>query len=294
MTATTQPIFLGVDSNVFHPPRKKNSYDELKTIDSEFINIDQVVLFDLILAKWLVESALVPPRLFQEHCEEEFLWESEMIKITVADLKSKEVFLYPFIFGLLQVKAKGWARAYGQPEEWVVLALRWLPGAHERCFQGDKCYARLPCFVKVVLQSHASQILGFKFQYYQHMEVNRHASLGLYQLTALLVKEDFIDLDSMLVVLCIIWLLMGCFQFIFLLIVSIFNLDSRFKANKIGKINLAAIGKDLMEDEKQGDVTIDLFTAIDLESEAVTVRASRLENNQTLGLHTGFLSVNDW
>lgn len=49
-----------------------------------------------------------------------------------------------------------------------------------------------------------------------------------------------------------------------------------------------------MEDEKQGDVTIDLFTDIDLESEAVTVRASELENNQTFGLLTGFLSVNDW
>lgn len=49
-----------------------------------------------------------------------------------------------------------------------------------------------------------------------------------------------------------------------------------------------------MEDEKQGDVTIDLFTAIDMESEAVTERASELENNQTLGLLTGFLSVNDW
>lgn len=66
------------------------------------------------------------------------------------------------------------------------------------------------------------------------------------------------------------------------------------QANKIGKINLAATGKDLMEDEKQGDVTIDLFTAIDMESEAVTERASELENNQTLGLLTGFLSVNDW
>lgn len=73
-------------------------------------------------------------------------------------------------------------------------------------------------FLSTLLQSHASQILGFKFQYYQRMEVNRHVPLGLYQLTALLVKEDFIDLDSMLVVLCIIWLVMGCYQFIFLFI----------------------------------------------------------------------------
>lgn len=47
------------------------------------------------------------------------------------------------------------------------------------------------------MQSHASQILGFKFQYYQRMEVNGPVPFGLYRLTALLVKQDFIDLDSM-------------------------------------------------------------------------------------------------
>lgn len=47
------------------------------------------------------------------------------------------------------------------------------------------------------LQSHASQILGFKFQYYQRLEVNDPVPSGLYQLTALLVKRDFIDVDSM-------------------------------------------------------------------------------------------------
>jgi len=66
------------------------------------------------------------------------------------------------------------------------------------------------------------------------------------------------------------------------------------QANKIGKINLAATGKDLMDDEKQGDVTVDLFAALDMEAEAVAERFSELENNQTLGLLTGFLSVDDW
>jgi len=47
------------------------------------------------------------------------------------------------------------------------------------------------------MQSHASQILGFKFQYYQRMEVGSSVPFGLYRLTALLVKQDFIDLDSM-------------------------------------------------------------------------------------------------
>lgn len=66
------------------------------------------------------------------------------------------------------------------------------------------------------------------------------------------------------------------------------------QANKIGKINLAATGKDLMEDEKQGDFTVDLYAALDMETEAVTERLPELENNQTLGLLNGFLSVDDW
>lgn len=49
-----------------------------------------------------------------------------------------------------------------------------------------------------------------------------------------------------------------------------------------------------MDDEKQGDVTIDLFTALDIETEAAVERSPELENNQTLGLLTGFLSVDDW
>lgn len=66
------------------------------------------------------------------------------------------------------------------------------------------------------------------------------------------------------------------------------------QANKIGKINLAATGKDLMEDEKPGDVTVDLFAALDMETEAVSERSSELENSQTLGLLMGFLAVDDW
>ena len=72
------------------------------------------------------------------------------------------------------------------------------------------------------------------------------------------------------------------------------GLNKFLQANRIGKINLAATGKDLMDDEKQGDVSIDLFSALDMESEAVNERSPELENNQTLGLLTGFLSVGDW
>lgn len=49
----------------------------------------------------------------------------------------------------------------------------------------------------ISLQSHASQILGFKFQYFQRMEVNSPVPTGLYQLTALMVKKGFINIDSM-------------------------------------------------------------------------------------------------
>lgn len=49
-----------------------------------------------------------------------------------------------------------------------------------------------------------------------------------------------------------------------------------------------------MDDEKQGDVTIDLFASLDMDSEAAGERSTEFENNQTLGLLTGFLSVDDW
>lgn len=55
-------------------------------------------------------------------------------------------------------------------------------------------------WLNCVLQSHAAQILGFKFQYYQRLEVNCPVPFGLYKLTALLVQKGFIDLDSMWVI----------------------------------------------------------------------------------------------
>uniref|UniRef100_A0A2P2MC31 THO complex subunit 2 N-terminal domain-containing protein n=1 Tax=Rhizophora mucronata TaxID=61149 RepID=A0A2P2MC31_RHIMU len=68
------------------------------------------------LAKWLVESKLVPLRIFQERCEEEFLWEAEMIKIKAQDLKGKEVrvntrLLYQQTkFNLLREESEGYAK----------------------------------------------------------------------------------------------------------------------------------------------------------------------------------------
>ncbi|KAK1302435.1 hypothetical protein QJS10_CPB12g01589 [Acorus calamus] len=75
---------------------------------------------------------------------------------------------------------------------------------------------------------------------------------------------------------------------------SAFSAQRFDEANKIGKINLAATGKDLMEDEKQADVTVDLYAAVDMEREAVSERSTEVESNQSLGLLRGFLSVDDW
>ncbi|KAG6707895.1 hypothetical protein I3842_06G055000 [Carya illinoinensis] len=265
-------------------------------------------------AKWLVESELVPLRLFQERSEEEFLWEAEMIKIKAQELKNKEVrvntrLLYQQTkFNLLREESEGYAKlvtllcrdseASTQNVSAATIGIiKSLIGHFDldpnrafdivlECFElqpDNKSFLELiPIFPK----SHASQILGFKFQYYQRMEVNDPVPFGLYKLTALLVKEEFIELDSIYAHL--LPKEDEAFEHY-----NTFCAKRLDEANKIGKINLAATGKDLMDDEKQGDVTIDLFAALDMETEAVAERSPELENNQMLGLLTGFLSVDD-
>ncbi|PPS08311.1 hypothetical protein GOBAR_AA12331 [Gossypium barbadense] len=267
------------------------------------------------LAKWLVESSLVPLRLFQERSEEEFLSEAEMIKIKAPDLKVKEVrvntrLLYQQTkFNLLREESEGYAKL-------VTLLCRGSEDSTQNSstarigiikslighFDLDpnrvfdivlECYELQPdnnAFLQLIPifpKSHASQILGFKFQFYRRMEVNTPTPFGLYKLTALLVKEEFIDLDS-------IYAHLLPKDDEALEHYNGFSAKRLDEANKIGKINLAAIGKDLMEDEKQGDVRIDLFAALDMENEAVAERSPELENSQTLGLLTGFLLVDDW
>ncbi|CAH9146449.1 unnamed protein product [Cuscuta epithymum] len=267
------------------------------------------------LAKWLLESALVPLRFFQERCEEEFLWDAEMTKIKAADLKSKEVrvntrLLYQQTkFNLLREESEGYSK--------LVTLLCQIPEASSRNvsdatvgiikslighfdldpnrvfdivleffeFQPDnRVYLDLiPIFPK----SHASHILGHKFQYYQRMEVNDHVPYGLYRLTALLVKKGFIDLDSIYVHL----LPKDEEAFEHYAVSSAKRLE---EANKIGRINLAATGKDLMDEDKQGDVTVDLYAAFDTESGSVAERLSELQDSQPLGLLMGFLAVDDW
>ncbi|XP_023644586.1 THO complex subunit 2 isoform X2 [Capsella rubella] len=267
------------------------------------------------LAKWLVESQTVPQRLFQERCEEEFLWEADMVKIKAQDLKGKEVRLNTRLlyqqtkFNLLREESEGYAKlvtllcrgsasSSHNTSAATMGIIKSLIGHFDLdpnrvfdivldCFEIEQDYDTFLNLIPIFPKSHASQILGFKFQYYQRLEVNTPVPVGLYKLTALLVKEDFINLDS------IYAHLLPKDEEIF----EDYNASSAKRveeANKIGKINLAATGKDLMEDEKQGDVTVDLFAALDMETEAVTERLPELENNQTLGLLNGFLSVDDW
>ncbi|XP_076922275.1 THO complex subunit 2-like [Bidens hawaiensis] len=267
------------------------------------------------LAKWMVEHSVVPLRLFHERCEEEFLWDSEMIKIKAADLKSKEVrvntrLLYQQTkFNLLREESEGYAKLVTllcqgsevcspNASAATVGIIKSLIGHFNldpnrvfdivlECFELQPDNSVFLNLIPIFPKSNASQILGFKFQYYQRMEVNNTVPFGLYQLTALLVKKEFLDLDSIYAHL----LPNDDEAFDHYNVFSAKRLDL---ANKIGKINLAAIGKDLMDDEKQGDVTVDLFAALDMEFEAVTERSSELENSQTLGLLVGFLFVDDW
>ncbi|XP_078433738.1 THO2 [Wolffia australiana] len=265
-------------------------------------------------SKWLVESALVPCKLIQERCEEEFLWEADFSKIKAQDLKAKEVrvntrLLYQQTkFNLLREESEGYAKLVTllchrgflrtvNASTAAVSLIKSLIGHFDldpnrvfdivlECFElYPDCnifYELIPIFPK----SHASQILGFKFQYYQRMDVNSPVPFGLYRLTGLLVKADLIELDSI---------------YVHLLPreSEAFELYDAFLAkriemvNKIGKINLAATGKDLPDEEKL-DFAVDFFAAIDMEAKAVSERAPEIDSNQSLGLLMGFLSVDDW
>ncbi|XP_021843215.1 THO complex subunit 2 isoform X2 [Spinacia oleracea] len=265
------------------------------------------------LARWLVECSLVPVRCFQERCEEEFLWECEMVKIKAQELKSKEVrvntrLLYQQTkFNLLREESEGYAKLVtllcegsGAPNSSssMIGTIKSLIGHFDldpnrvfdivmECFEMHPHNRLFLDLIPIFPKSHASQILGFKFQYYQRIEVQDPLPFGLYQLAAVLVKEDLVDLDSIYAHL----IPKDEEAFETFNVVSTRRLD---EANKIGKINLAATGKDLMDDEKQADVTVDLYAALDLENLAVNESVLELEDCQTLGLLTGFLRVDDW
>ena len=48
-----------------------------------------------------------------------------------------------------------------------------------------------------------------------------------------------------------------------------------------------------MDDEKQ-EITIDKYTALEMETDIVGERAPEMEKNQKLGLLLGSFSVHDW
>ncbi|XP_020177140.1 THO complex subunit 2 isoform X1 [Aegilops tauschii subsp. strangulata] len=267
------------------------------------------------MTKSLVESSLIVPRLLQERCEEEFLWEVELSKSKGQDLKAKEVrvntrLLYQQTkFNLVREESEGYAKlvtllcqvgsdlACQNASSATISIVKSLIGHFDldpnrvfdivlECFElypdNSIFYQLIPLFPK----SHAAQILGFKFQYYQQLDVNSPVPSGLFRIAALLVKSGLIDLDNLYAHL-------------------LPNDDEAFEhfgsfvsrkideATKIGKINLAATGKDLMDEEKQ-EITIDLYTALEMENDIIDERAPEIEKNQKLGLLLGFLSVHDW
>ncbi|KAG0595558.1 hypothetical protein M758_UG176800 [Ceratodon purpureus] len=90
------------------------------------------------------------------------------------------------------------------------------------------------------VQTQTTHILGFKFQFYQRSDVEDPAPSGLYRLAASLIKANCIDLDSILAHMTpkdedALQQYEGITK------------RRMEEANMIGKINLAAIGKDLME-----------------------------------------------
>ncbi|KAH0878593.1 hypothetical protein HID58_065987 [Brassica napus] len=150
----------------------------------------------------------VPRRIFQECCEE-FLWEAEMVKIKAQDLKGKEVRLNTRLlyqqtkFNLLREKSEGYAKleclslVFERDDLFNNAYLAFAFHTVLDCFEIERDYDMLLNVIPVFPKSHAPQILGFKFQYYQRLELNCPVPSGLYKLSALLVKEDFINLESM-------------------------------------------------------------------------------------------------
>ena len=66
------------------------------------------------------------------------------------------------------------------------------------------------------------------------------------------------------------------------------------QVNKIGKINLAATGKDLNEEAQPSDVGIDWFAAVDAEAAAESSSSARLRASEKLRLLLALLNVDDW
>ncbi|CAI7897274.1 unnamed protein product, partial [Closterium sp. NIES-53] len=64
--------------------------------------------------------------------------------------------------------------------------------------------------------------------------------------------------------------------------------------NRIGKINLAATGRDLTDDPQPADVTIDLYGAVDGQESAAAKEWGEAEGNDKMRLLKALLLVDDW
>ncbi|KAG8043213.1 hypothetical protein GUJ93_ZPchr0115g2739 [Zizania palustris] len=245
------------------------------------------------MTKSFVELSLIVPRLLQERCEEEFLWEVEQSKSKGQDLKAKEVrvntrLLYQQTkFNLLREESEGYAK---------LVTLLCQIGSELACQNSSSVTISIIKSLIGHFDLDPNRVFGIVLEcfelypdntiFYQLIPLFPKSHAAQYWGSTLLVKSGLIDLDSVYAHL-------------------LPNDDEAFEhydsfvarrideASKIGKINLAATGKDLMDDEKQ-EITIDLYTALEMENNIVEERALEIEKNQKLGLLLGFLSVHDW
>eukprot|EP00850_Spirogloea_muscicola_P022111 SM000277S10346 [mRNA] locus=s277:6832:17596:- [translate_table: standard] len=266
-------------------------------------------------AKWLVDSAMVPARVLLERCDSDFLFEIGLIRIKASDFRAKEVRLNTRLmynqtkFNLFREESEGFAK--------LVTLLSQLRGnastsgakAAETItslighFDLDPnrvldvlldCYELQPdsrVFLELIHtfpKSHVPHILGFKFQFYQRDEVEEAVPQSLFVLAANLVKASFVSLDD-------VYAHLQPKDEDSLIAYQDVHAMRMEAVSRIGKINLAATGKELMQDEeKVADMSVDLSAALDAEAEYVRSRAAEVASNQKLGLIFGLLVVGDW
>lgn len=267
------------------------------------------------MTKWMTNSGVIPIRLLQERCEEEFLHEAEMWKLDPTEFKKKAVRVNTRLiytqtkFNLLREESEGYSKLITmlnqsgssslskENSSSVIEAIKSLIGHFDldpnRVFDvvldsfelQPKNLAFLD-LIPLFPKAHASHILGFKFQYYQRSDVSDPVPESLYLLTGTLIKEHFIELEGIYAHLT----------------PDDEEAEKQHKEattarlediNSIGKLALTLVGKDYVGDEPHR-IDVDLFAAVSEEANAVRSRIPLLETNQKLGLLQGLLAVGDW
>ncbi|GJP77194.1 hypothetical protein CLOP_g7622 [Closterium sp. NIES-67] len=285
------------------------------------------------LTKWLASNGVVTPRMFQDRCEAKLLWEAELIKMEPSELKKKCVRVNTRLvytqtkFNLLREDSEGYAKLItilsqkgplglnSRSANAVVDAVKSLIGLFDldpnRVFDIVlDCYEMQPTntaflhLVKLFPEAHAPQILGFKFSYYHRLMAAAAAGTkggkggggsgsegripdSLFVLAANCIKTHVVELAAL-------------YPF---LDPPDEEAEERSKelnaqriadVNRIGKINLAATGRDLTDDPQPADVSIDLYGAVDAEESAAAKGWGEAESNDKMRLLKALLLVDDW